>query len=165
VSSWLCLGPLGTGALGLMLPGADASQILVGTEMENLRSIAKGIGVIGGLMLWGYGLWWLIIAVMMTWRYLRQGLPFNMGWWGFTFPIGVYSVATLTVAQQTGLHVFAIMGGALVVALALFWLIVTVRTLHGAYDDYLFVAPCLSSETGHVEPRKTAADAQGMGLT
>ena len=71
-----------------------------------------------------------------------------MGWWGFTFPIGVYSVATLTLAHMTSISFYSIAGDALVLLLAVFWVIVTVRTLIGAYHGELFVAPCLSNETG-----------------
>jgi tellurite resistance protein TehA-like permease len=73
--------------------------------------------VIGGLVLWGYGTWWLVMAASITLTYLRDGLPFNMGWWGFTFPLGVYTLATLNLATQTGMGFFSIMGGILVVAL------------------------------------------------
>jgi hypothetical protein len=30
----------------------------------------------------GYGAWWLGLAGLKTIRYLREGLPFNLGWWG-----------------------------------------------------------------------------------
>ena len=55
--------------------------------------------LIGGLILWGYGVWWLSLAILKTVRYLRQGLPFNLGWWGFTFPLAVYTLATLALAR------------------------------------------------------------------
>ena len=55
--------------------------------------VAFGLGVVGGLVLWGYGAWWLMLAVMKTAFYLRSGMPFNLGWWGFTFPLGVYSLS------------------------------------------------------------------------
>ncbi len=101
-----------------------------------------------GLLMWGYGLWWFVMAVLITLRYLCEGLPFNMGWWGFTFPIGVYAVAMLALGRQTNMALFTTIGGVLVVALAGFWLLVSMRTLHGAYQGYLLVASYLSGETG-----------------
>ena len=160
VSSWLSLGPIGTGALGLMLLGADAPRILAAQGMASLGQAMQGFGLIAGLILWGYGLWWLVTAILITLRYLREGLPFNMGWWGFTFPIGVYSIATLTLAKQTQMGLFAVAGGFFVLILAGFWLLVTLRTLHGAYHGYLFVAPCLSGETGLVDDNCAVASAQ-----
>ena len=79
--------------------------------------------------MWGYGAWWLLLAVLTTIRYLREGMPFNLGWWGFTFPLGVYAVATLALARQTHLEFFAVIGSALTICLALFWIIVAARTL------------------------------------
>jgi len=33
-------------------------------------------------------------------RYLRAGgLPFHLGWWAFTFPLGAFAVATLNIAR------------------------------------------------------------------
>lgn len=148
VSCWLSLGPIGTGALGLLLLGEDAARLLAGTPQAFIGQTAHGLGVVGAVILWGYGLYWLVMAMLVTVRYLREGLPFNMGWWGFTFPLGVYSTATLTLARVTGLPFYAAIGSVFVVMLAGFWLVVTARTLYGAYHGELFVAPCLSQETG-----------------
>lgn len=158
VSSWLSLGPVGTGALGLLQLGAQAPRILDTPELAGIGHVAQGVGVVGASILWGYGLWWLVMAVLITLRYLREGLPFNMGWWAFTFPIGVYSVATLTLGRATGVHLFEVLGAAFVVVLAFFWVIVTVRTLHGIYHGHLFFAPCLSDGTGlRLPPAATPA--------
>ena len=95
------------------------------------------------MILWGYGVWWLLLAVLMTARYLREGMPFNLGWWGFTFPLGVYAVGTLALARATHLEFLLAIGGGLIVCLAAFWGIVAARTLHGAWRGHLFVSPCL----------------------
>lgn len=142
-SSWLALGPLGTGALGLLLLGADAPATFTAAHLDAIGPVAAGIGLIGGAILWGYGLWWLVLAVLMTARYLRQGMPFNMGWWGFTFPLGVYCAATLALARQTHLAFIQNIGTVLVLCLAGFWLVVATRTLYGAWQRTLFVSPCL----------------------
>ena len=143
-SGWLALGPIGTGALGLLLLGADAPHIFAAAGIAGVGEVAAGIGVVGGLTLWGYGAWWLIMAILTTARYLRAGMPFNLGWWGFTVPLGVYAVATLALAHQTHLAFVMTIGCALVVCLAAFWLIVAVRTLRGALRGDLFVSPCLA---------------------
>jgi C4-dicarboxylate transporter/malic acid transport protein len=142
-SGWLSLGPVGTGALGLLLLGADSPQIFAAAGLPGVGDVAAGLGLIGGTILWGYGAWWLLLAILITARYLRQGMPFNIGWWGFTFPLGVYAVATLTLARQTHLGFLTAIGGGFVVCLAIFWLTIAARTLHGAWYRYLFVSPCL----------------------
>jgi C4-dicarboxylate transporter/malic acid transport protein len=142
-SGWLALGPIGTGALGLLLLGGDATQTFAAAGLAGIGQVAAGIGTIGGAVLWGYGLWWLALAAMMTVRYMREGMPFNLGWWAFTFPLGVYAVGTLALGRATHLGFLFAIGGGLIVCLGAFWVIVAARTLHGAWQGYLFVSPCL----------------------
>jgi tellurite resistance protein TehA-like permease len=75
---------------------------------------------------------------------MKDGLPFNLGWWGFTFPLGVYTLATLALGAQTGMGLFAVLGGILTVALLGFWITVAVRTVSGGYRGNLFYSPCLA---------------------
>ena len=143
-SSWLALGPIGTGALGLLLLGADAPAIFAANGLARIGEIAEGLGLISGVILWGVGLWWIVIASLITIRYFRSGIPFNLGWWGFTFPLGVYSLATLRLGSMLHLTFFDVAGCVLVVALALMWLLVGTRTVQGAYRGELFVSPCIA---------------------
>ena len=92
----------------------------------------------------GYGAWWLSLAILTTIPYLREGLPFNLGWWGFTFPLAVYTFATFALARVTGLSLFGFIGAGLALCLAIFWVVVASGTLRGAWSTTLFVAPCLS---------------------
>lgn len=140
---WLALGPIGTGALGLLLLGGDAPRVFAAAGLSGVGPVAVGVGMLGGTILCGYGAWWFLIAVMTTLRYLREGLPFNIGWWGFTFPICVYAVSVLTLGRQTHLNGLLFVGGVLVVGISLFWCVVAWRTVRGALDRSLFIAPCL----------------------
>jgi C4-dicarboxylate transporter/malic acid transport protein len=144
-SSWLTLGPIGTGALGLMTLGQAASGAFAGTSLASAAAIARDFGVVGGLLLWGVGLWWLAIAVLFMWRYRREGLPFNLGWWGFTFPIGVYTLATLNLYRITGFSGFAVAGVLLAASLGALWIVVLARTIRELTRGHLFSAPCLAT--------------------
>lgn len=146
-SSWLALGPIGTGALGMLLLGVDAPAIFTANGLPGIGEIAAGLGLVAGITLWGFGLWWLLSALLITLRYLREGIPFNLGWWGFTFPLGVYSLATLKLASTLNLTFFSVFGSVLVAALAILWLIVAKRTVQGAYRGELFVSPCIAGLT------------------
>lgn len=143
-SSWLALGPIGTGALGMLVLGADAPAIFAANGLPGVGEIAAGLGLVAGLTLWGFGLWWMLMAVLIPRRYLREGIPFNLGWWGFTFPLGVYSLATLKLGSTLHLGFFSVFGAVLVAALAVMWLIVAKRTVQGAYKGELFVSPCIA---------------------
>ena len=143
-SSWLALGPIGTGALGMLLLGADAPAIFAANGLPGIGEIAEGLGLVAGITLWGFGFWWMLMALLITVRYLRAGIPFNLGWWGFTFPLGVYSLTTLKLASTLNLTFFSVFGCVLVVMLAAMWLIVAKRTVQGAWRGELFVSPCIA---------------------
>ena len=142
-SSWLALGPIGTGALGLLLLGADSPAIFAANGFARVGEIAEGMGLISGIALWGFGLWWMLMALLITHRYFRAGIPFNLGWWGFTFPLGVYALTTLHLGKVLHLGFFEVVGCVLVIMLTLMWLVVGVRTVKGAWRGELFVSPCL----------------------
>ena len=73
VSAWLALGPIGTGALGLVVLGAAAPKIFAANGLASVGEVAFGFGVIGGLILWGNGIWWLSLAILKTVHDLREG--------------------------------------------------------------------------------------------
>ena len=143
-SSWLALGPIGTGALGMLVLGGDAPLIFAANGLPGVGEIAAGLGLVAGITLWGFGLWWMLMALLITGRYLSDGIPFNLGWWGFTFPLGVYSLATLKLASTLSLTFFSVFGCVLVALLAAMWLIVGKRTVLGAWRGELFVSPCIA---------------------
>jgi C4-dicarboxylate transporter/malic acid transport protein len=143
-SSWLALGPISTGAFGLMVLGADSPVIFAAHGLGGVGEIASGLGLIAGIILWGVGVWWLLMAVLITVRYLRNGIPFNLGWWGFTFPLGVFALTTLKLGAVLQLGFFSALGSLLVAGLAMLWLVIMGRTLAGAYKGELFVSPCIA---------------------
>ena len=48
------------------------------------------IGFVVALILWGFAIVWFVVATLMI--ALAWGFPFNMGWWGFVFPVGQCSL-------------------------------------------------------------------------
>ncbi|MCF5715692.1 TDT family transporter [Pseudomonas tremae] len=144
-SSWLALGPIGTGALSMLVMSSDAPAVFAAHGLASMGSVAAGVGVIAGMLFWGLGLWWMALAVLITARYFKQGLAFNLGWWAFTFPLGVYALATLKLGATLHLGFFDVFGQGLVGLLAAMWLIVSAHTLAGAYRGHLFVSPCIAS--------------------
>ena len=143
ISSWLCLGPIGTGALALLLLGQQAPRVLNAAGLEELATIVPALGVIGGLVLLGFGLWWFGIAVLTTVRHARTGIPFNLGWWGLTFPFGVFILAIFNLAHQLQFNFLTYIAVALSIVLLALWALVMKKTVVGAYSGQLFFSPCL----------------------
>jgi tellurite resistance protein TehA-like permease len=66
-----------------------------------------------------------------------------LGWWGLTFPFGVFILAIFNLAHQ--LHIDFLQYAAVVLSLLLvsLWALVMKKTLAGAYSGQLFFSPCL----------------------
>ena len=124
-SLWIGLGPIGVGALAL-LKVAGAGTVVFGP----LGEVVGLASMLAATVLWGFGVWWLAAAVLLLVRCLRSGpLPYGMGWWGFTFPVGAFTVATLALARAWDSRPLEWAGAGLFLLLAVFWAIVAGRTL------------------------------------
>ena len=145
VSSWLALGPIGTAALALLVLGHQAPMLMASLGLAQLGQLFHQAGILASLILLGFGLWWLGIAVLTTLHHAKQDLPFNLGWWGLTFPLGVYTLAILTLAQQLNLAFLYAVGYAFAAILMLLWSLVATKTAHGFYQGHLFFSPCLKT--------------------
>ena len=145
VSSWLALGPIGTAALALLVLGHQAPMLMASLGLAQLGQLFQQAGILASLILLGFGLWWLGIAVLTTLHHAKQDLPFNLGWWGLTFPLGVYTLAILTLAQQLNLAFLYAVGYAFAAILMLLWSLVATKTAHGFYQGHLFFSPCLKT--------------------
>ncbi len=125
ISTWISLGTLGTGIMGLLLLGKDTSAVF-----SALGSGFSGATLVAALVLWGFGLWWLIQSIALTVHYaVRRDLPFNLGWWGLTFPLGVFTAGTDLLGKALAVNLIDYSAILLFAMLTLFWLVVAVRTL------------------------------------
>lgn len=70
--------------------------------------IAYVFGLLLSLLMWSFGLIWLVFALATI--YYRSPFPFNMGWWGFTFPLGVYAANTILLGKEMNLMFFKVCG-------------------------------------------------------
>lgn len=101
------------------------------------------MGFIVALVMWSYGLLWFALALASIWK--AHPIPFNMGWWGFTFPLGVYALSTILIGEELPSEFFRVLGTIFAVAVVLLWFLIAVRTAKGAWTGKLFYAPCLAN--------------------
>ncbi|KAF2264688.1 sulfite transporter Ssu2 [Lojkania enalia] len=147
VSSFLPLGPLGMGGYTIMYLGSVSRMIFPQThffqDLATAGDIFYILGAFIALMMWGFGLTWLCFALASI--YKSRPFPFNMGWWGFTFPLGVFAVSTIEFGVQMPSLFFKVLGTIFGTAVILLWCVVATRTVRGAWDGRLFHAPCLAN--------------------
>lgn len=155
VSVFLPLGPLGQGGFGVMQLGKVARVLfpvtgtLGGGSTDDLAAAARAgevlyvCGWLAAVVMWGFGLVWLFFAVATIARCGLLRLPFNMGWWGFTFPLGVYAVSTVTMGDELPSPFFRVVGAGLSLVVALLWVGVAAGTVRRAWSGDMFFSPCV----------------------
>jgi tellurite resistance protein TehA-like permease len=109
VSVFLPLGPMGQGGYGAMKLGIQASKVFPATKALHPMAgdVIYMIGWMTAMVLWGFGLVWLFFAVASV---SCSKFPFNLSWWGFTFPIGVFAMSTITIGQELPSAFFKVLG-------------------------------------------------------
>ncbi|KAH9877945.1 hypothetical protein J1614_003162 [Plenodomus biglobosus] len=142
VSVFLPLGPMGQGGYAVMQLGTQAAKVfpVTGTLDPIAGEVLYVVGWAAATVLWGFGLVWLFFAVASI---ARSKFPFNMGWWGFTFPIGVFTMSTITMGLELPSAFFRYLGTALAISVMVLWLIVAAGTVKNIFGGNLFEAPCL----------------------
>jgi tellurite resistance protein TehA-like permease len=147
VSSFLPLGPLGMGGYAITHLGSVARRVFRQTEVFSDVSAAGDIffviGTFVALIMWAYGITWLCFALASI--YKSRPFPFNMGWWGFTFPLGVMALSTMELGRIFPSLFFKVLGTIFAVAVIILWCVVAAGTARGAWNGRLFNAPCLKN--------------------
>ncbi|CAL5869231.1 uncharacterized protein PFLUO_LOCUS3459 [Penicillium psychrofluorescens] len=144
VSMFLPLGPLGQGGYGAMKLGQCAQAIFPQTHTLEQASgpMFYTIGFLVALILWSFGLVWLFFASASIAR--SRTFPFNIGWWGFTFPLGVFASSTCQLGSELPSRFFDVLGTILSLCVVGLWIMVSIGTLKGVVSGKLFLAPCLA---------------------
>ncbi|KAG9023376.1 Plasma membrane sulfite pump involved in sulfite metabolism, partial [Tulasnella sp. JGI-2019a] len=160
VSSFLPLGPCGLAGFSSLKLGAVAVRLFPliegGSTMQAMGSSGRqmagwtlwGAGLMFALMLWGLGIWFMFIAFSSFARRWSEGtLRFNMGWWGFTFPLASLTLSTLLIGSELDSKGFQVLGTIFTLMVILFWSCVSIPTIKGACSGskVIFAAPCLSA--------------------
>ncbi|KAJ5481268.1 Tetratricopeptide-like helical [Penicillium sp. IBT 31633x] len=112
VSCFLPLGPLGFGGFGILYIGKVARALFEDSHFLDpiAGSVAYVLGVFTSLLMWSFGLIWLVFALATVLH--SPPFPFNMGWWGFTFPLGVYAANSMELGVEMDLMFFKVFGTA-----------------------------------------------------
>ena len=121
---WIVVGPLGQSVAGIIALGIAAQDIW--------PHVGHGLFVAGvafGLLVWGFGVYWLAMALAVTIRAAFEKLPFTLGWWAFTFPVGTLTSGSYGLYAATHAAVFGVVGLALLALLGTMWSLVAMHSL------------------------------------
>jgi C4-dicarboxylate transporter/malic acid transport protein len=132
---WIVLGPLGQSITAANLLGAQAHRDLPAPYAGALQAM----GVLYGVPVLGFALLWLAIAV--TIKTARGGLPFSLTWWSFTFPVGTTVTGVSELALHTGSRALTGLSVAMFALLLSAWVTPLVNTARGTATGRLLLAP------------------------
>ena len=108
---WIHLAPLGWMPVDVM---ALADYLALPGALETAKVLA--------LLVWGAGLWWTLMALLLTLSARRKGqLPFSLAWWSFIFPIGAMVTLSFQVAARLDFALASACGTGLWLLMAFFW--------------------------------------------
>ncbi|RMJ26288.1 transporter [Aspergillus sp. HF37] len=143
VSVFLPLGPLGQGSFGIMKLGSVANDVFPKTHSldPSAGSVLYSACFLIGLLVWAFGLVWLFFAVASVIR--CKTFPFNVGWWSFTFPLGVFATGTCQLGRELPSRFFNVLGTIFSLCVVIVWVVVSVGTIRGIVNGRLFHAPAL----------------------
>lgn len=141
ITAFIPLGAFGQSAYGILELGSACEKVIGDTYIIGLGSTAHSMGLIISFMLWGYGLWFLIMAILFIGAYIwfkyKQLVPFNMTWWALVFPLGSFTAATIAIGNTLNSLIFHVLGSIFTVILVIIWIIVTIKTIIGIFTGVL----------------------------
>ncbi|MCX4821889.1 TDT family transporter [Streptomyces sp. NBC_01142] len=134
---FLVLGPLGQSTTAVNKLADVAPGAIRAPYADGFAAFA----VIYGVPVMGFAMLWLALAGAMVVRAVRDGMPFAMTWWAFTFPVGTCVTGAEGLAQHTGLAAFDWLAVGLFALLVTVWAVTGFRTLRGLFSGALLAAP------------------------
>ncbi|MBB3605880.1 C4-dicarboxylate transporter/malic acid transport protein [Mycolicibacterium sp. BK556] len=148
---WIVLGPVGQSITAAGLLGSVAALAVEPELAEDLNAFA----VIFGVPVWGFAVLWIALAMSLTIRTLRRGMPFALTWWSLTFPVGTFVTGTTQLAVHTQLPAFKAAAVIAYIGLLSTWLLVAVRTARGSVrGNLLNPPPAAGPIKAHKDPAK-----------
>lgn len=141
---WIVLGPLGQSvtAAGLLATASQHPQLAAASQHPQVAAASQHhllavASVLYGVPVWSFALTWMALAAALTRRAVRDGLPFSLTWWSFTFPVGTMVTASSELAVHTHAVLFSVAAVGLFGLLIGAWLTVALRTIAGTLDRSL----------------------------
>ena len=125
---WINLGPIGAGTISLL---GIATTFTFLTDKSAIYFL--------GFIFWGFGIWWVLVAIFLTLHYIKKlNLKYEMSWWAFIFPLGAFVGATHNISSIFKIEVIDYIGFVLYFLLFFLWLITLSKTLYYSFSGKVF---------------------------
>jgi tellurite resistance protein TehA-like permease len=137
--------------------------------MLRVADAVYAAGLVSGLFLWGLGLVWYTLAMVITIEHALRNkayfsyTTFSIGWTAYTFPIGVWATATTQLAKELDSPAFKVIGTVISLQVVMQWAYVFVMACWKGWRGAIFVAPELSEWEGGRPPLRWSRLQQDIG--
>jgi tellurite resistance protein TehA-like permease len=127
-----------------ILMGATAISVLAGARDIGLPRTIPVIAATASFTegfsfaLWAFGTWWIpLLVILGLWRHVRRQWPlrYEPGLWSIVFPLGMYSVATLSFGQAARLDFMHPIAHVMLWVAVTAWVLVAAAFLAGLSRD------------------------------
>lgn len=118
-TTFIMLAPVGILIVDV-LQVLNASDVMFGTN-------TRPIGILIGSGFWGFGLWAILVNLLLFVKYVRSGFHFHVGWWSYVFPSAAFTLGTISLSRN--LQVFKAFSFFIYSCLIAIWIVVSVQTL------------------------------------
>jgi tellurite resistance protein TehA-like permease len=123
---WINMGAVAISTLAgtLLVTAAPRSRVLT-----DLLPFLKGLT----LLFWSTATWWIpMLVILGIWRHLYRRFPLRYDplYWGAVFPLGMYTVCTLRLAQMLDVPVLLIIPRVFIYVALLAWSLTMAGLLH-----------------------------------
>lgn len=135
---WITLGMVGQSITAANLLAVQ-SHLVFGADRAAIALGLTVFGIVYGLVVGGFGVAMFTLAVAVTVRTARRGLPFALTWWSFTFPVGTCVTGMCALGVALDCTAVRGLGAALFVVLVAAWVTVATRTVRAAVRGRVFL--------------------------
>ncbi|ADY57571.1 C4-dicarboxylate transporter/malic acid transport protein [Syntrophobotulus glycolicus DSM 8271] len=95
---------------------------------------------IGAAIIWGFGVWIVgIITIICIYQIRRGGIPFNLGWWAFIFPLAAYTISSQKITAYFSSPLTIGYTFFLTILLLSLWLLTSFYTLRNVLSGKIFL--------------------------
>ncbi len=141
-----------TPSFGIFLSAVGLAVSAIIDLSMNARTMGliseSNTSIVYALAIWGFGIWIVGIIVIISFHQLRRGgIPFNLGWWAFVFPLAAYTICSQKIASYFPSPLTFGCAVSLTALLSILWLYISINTVIGVVSGTFFIGePIIKSD-------------------